>query len=55
LGYEGAYDTFGMPMAPAALLRYEPEHAVARSIWTQLLAECQTWASASWLAPGVPQ
>lgn len=49
----GYYDFFGTPMSVACLLRHEPEHEPARSIWTQLVREATTLGQASWLQPGL--
>jgi hypothetical protein len=51
--YIGAYDWFGMPLAVATVLRHDPKHAQARSIWNQLRQTAVTVTDYSWLAPGI--
>lgn len=51
----GFFDLFGMPLAPATVLRHEPQHEQARAIWTQLLQRATQPKHTAWLAPGVPQ
>ncbi len=45
---------FGMPMVPAVLLMNNPQHAIAREIWNQMVNDAVTTQKASWLSPGVP-
>lgn len=49
----GFYDLFGMPLAPATVLRHEWQHWPARPIWTQLQTQCSLPKHTAWLAPGV--
>jgi hypothetical protein len=44
---------FGYPCAVAVVLRHQPTHQRARSIWQQMQADATSSASCSWLAPGV--
>lgn len=56
---DGRYDAspifylFGTPLAPAVLLRHDPNHPQARAIWNQMRADATTRAHTAWLAPGV--
>lgn len=46
---------FGTCLAPAVVLRQEPAHARARSIWQVYTASATTYESRAWWAPGVPE
>jgi hypothetical protein len=48
----GFYAYAWLPCAPAVVLRHQPTHEKARSVWTQVNAAN---GSRSWLPPGVPQ
>lgn len=45
-----AFNLFGMPLAPAVVLRHEPGNTIAREIWDQCVADNH---GHSWLVPGV--
>lgn len=49
---ENIYFGFGTPLAVGVLLRHDPNHGRARSIWSQLKATTRT-ETASWLVPGI--
>jgi len=51
--FDESFDYFGMAMAPAVILRNDPNDARARAIWTQLTTEAELVQQTSWLAPGV--
>lgn len=44
-----SFNSFGMPLAVAVVLRHEPQNERARSIWAQIGPK-----GGSWIAPGVP-
>jgi hypothetical protein len=44
---------FGMPMAPAVVLRHQPTNERARSIWEQMRAEAVLAKHCAWLPPEV--
>lgn len=45
-----SFNGFGMPLAPAVVLRHDPNNARASSIWSQIAGN-----GGSWIAPGVLQ
>jgi hypothetical protein len=45
---------FGLPMAVAVVLRQQPTHPTATSIWQQMRADATMPWQTSWLAPGMP-
>ena len=47
----GWYRTAWFPMASATVLRHDPQHTLARSIWTQQLRDAN--GGGSWFAPEV--
>lgn len=51
--YHDAYFYFGTPMVVATVLRHDPNHPVARSIWAQMLADRPGYQQLSWLCPSV--
>jgi hypothetical protein len=50
---DGSFNYYGMALAPAVVLRHQPDHAKARAIWNWLIASARTDADVSWLVPGV--
>jgi hypothetical protein len=52
-GADNTFYLFGFPLAPATVLRHEPQHARARAIWTQMSGDATLAGHVSWLAPGV--
>ncbi len=46
---------FGSPLAPAVVLRHQPNHPVARAIWNQMHVDATSFQHFAWFAPGVPQ
>jgi len=51
--FDGSFSYFGMALAPAVVLRHDPNDARARAIWTQLTTGATLTEQTSWLAPGV--
>jgi hypothetical protein len=47
------FDAFGMPLAPAAVLRHEPQHERAMRIWTEHCRSFSLSKQLSWLAPEI--
>lgn len=45
---------FGSPLAPAVVLRHDPNHATARAIQDQMHADATSPLHFAWFAPGVP-
>ena len=50
---ESIFYLFGSPLAAAVVLRHQPNHATARSIWQQMRSDATTPEQFSWFAPGV--
>lgn len=47
------FHLFGLPLAPAVVLRHQPLHPIARSVWDQLHVDATSALHFSWFAPGV--
>jgi hypothetical protein len=53
LGGTGDWRYYGMALAPATVLRHDPNDAKARAIWTVLVRDARTVWETRWLAPEV--
>ncbi len=49
--FDGSFNLFGMPLAPAVVLRHDPTHPTATSIYEQLLTE--SGGGSTWFPPEI--
>jgi len=50
---DGSFNYFGMSLAPATILRSDPQSSKARELWNWLLANMTTAGQAKWMPPEV--